>query len=224
MEKYYSNSGLVAIIGDIVDSKKIYEHKRSEYQNILREVLIDINTTYKNEISSNFIITLGDEFQGLLKSSKHLFDILELIQFKMDAVKIRFGVGLGKIYTEIDPTASIGSDGPAYHRARNSLSFLKKNCKKECNVFLESNNLLFDQELNSHLYWVCETFSNWTNLQREIVRIKLSDNDITQQDIADMLKINQSLVSRSIKASKYERYVQSKKTIIKVVEYMRQKI
>ena len=123
MEKYYSNSGLVAIIGDIVDSKKINEHKRNEYQNILREVLIDINTTYKNEISSNFIITLGDEFQGLLKSSKHLFDILELIQFKMDAVKIRFGVGLGKIYTEIDPTSSIGSDGPAYHRARNSLSF-----------------------------------------------------------------------------------------------------
>ena len=54
----------VAIIGDIKGSKQI--SNRSQIQKKLGHVLKDVNETYKADISAKFIITLGDEFKGLL--------------------------------------------------------------------------------------------------------------------------------------------------------------
>ena len=54
----------VAIIGDIIDSKKI--KNRNEVQQKLKHVLSKINQSYDDIIAANFIISLGDEFQGLL--------------------------------------------------------------------------------------------------------------------------------------------------------------
>ena len=53
----------VAVIGDIKDSRLL--ENRKEVQLRLREVLERLNENYKEEIVSRFLITLGDEFQGL---------------------------------------------------------------------------------------------------------------------------------------------------------------
>ena len=54
----------IAIIGDIKNSRKI--DNRKEVQTKLNGVLDEINQTYCEEIAAGFLITLGDEFQGLL--------------------------------------------------------------------------------------------------------------------------------------------------------------
>ena len=59
-----------AIIGDIIDSKTIKD--RLSIQNKLTNCLNVINQTYHDEIVANFTITLGDEFQGLLKDPSFL--------------------------------------------------------------------------------------------------------------------------------------------------------
>ena len=125
----YNNDNLIAIIGDIIDSKKIDENNRRVLQSKLSSILSEINEEYKEDIVSNFIITLGDEFQGLLNKSRYLLEIIEKIQFNISDVQFRFGLGIGKIYTDINREASIGSDGPAYHKARKSISVLKNNKK-----------------------------------------------------------------------------------------------
>ncbi|WP_051926192.1 SatD family protein [Carnobacterium jeotgali] len=60
-----------AIIGDIKDSRKIADRK--EVQEQFHSILQIINEKYAEDIASNFIITLGDSFQGLLKNKQVIF-------------------------------------------------------------------------------------------------------------------------------------------------------
>jgi len=89
----------VAIIGDIIGSRNI--ENRNEVQNKLKDVLNHVNNKYAEDISAKFTITLGDEFQGLLSAGRYVMDIIQFIERKMYPVKMRFGVGIGKITTDI---------------------------------------------------------------------------------------------------------------------------
>ena len=57
-------SEFVAIIGDLKSSRMIVQ--RAEVQDLLHETLKRINEKSGDQLVSKFIITLGDEFQGLL--------------------------------------------------------------------------------------------------------------------------------------------------------------
>ncbi len=126
----------IAIIGDIKNSKTITN--RNQVQEKLNNVLKHINETYYTDIEARFIITLGDEFQGLLKNYEHILDITQYIQQKMYPVNLRFGIGVGKIYTKIFYEAAIGADGPAYYAAREMVKQIRKQEKKYKNVLLHS--------------------------------------------------------------------------------------
>lgn len=118
----------IAIIGDIKDSKKI--KNRSQIQKKLDTALKYVNEAYSADISAKFIITLGDEFQGLLESNKHILDIVKYIQREMYPVRLRFGIGFGEISTNIFPEAAIGAGGPAYYAAREMIEKLREQEKK----------------------------------------------------------------------------------------------
>ena len=74
----------VAIIGDIVDSKQIKDRK--VIQQKFKNVLADINTKYSEDIASKFTITLGDEFQGLLKSRNNIMNIICEVEMAMTQI------------------------------------------------------------------------------------------------------------------------------------------
>src|SRR5699024_6021721 len=100
---------------------------RSQMQEKLKKILKDVNLKYKQHIVSKWTITLGDEFQALIKPNLETFKLLDYISYRMDPVKIRFGVGLGEIYTDINYEKSIGADGPAYWNARDAIEFIHDN-------------------------------------------------------------------------------------------------
>jgi hypothetical protein len=219
-----TKQGLIAVIADIIDSKKIDVHQRRVYQKQLKDILKKINNQFYDDICSNFIITLGDEFQGVLNNAEHLFDIIDMIQFNLKEIRIRFGIGIGEIVTDIDREASIGSDGPAYHRARNSLQALKKIKNNEQNLYIQTPDLLINELLNTHLFWISKTNKRWSDLQLSIIEKKIETNNITQNEIAILLDIDQSRVSRSLKASSFENYLQSQKAICQIIEKERRRI
>lgn len=124
----------IAIIGDIKDSKKI--KNRGLIQEKLNCVLNYVNEAYDADISAKFVVTLGDEFQGLLKRKEHLFTIIRHIQREMYPVRLRFGIGLGEISTTIFSEAAIGADGPAYYAAREMIEQLRE--QEECAKRMET--------------------------------------------------------------------------------------
>lgn len=117
-----------AIIGDIKRSKKI--ENRCEIQEKLKKILDNVNSIYNNDISAKFLITLGDEFQGLLEITAPILEIIKYIQREIYPIKLRFGVGIGNVSPLINHEAAIGADGPAFYAAREMIEFLREQEKK----------------------------------------------------------------------------------------------
>lgn len=162
----------IAIIGDIKNSKNIEE--RGKFQNKLNKILNEINEIYSDSISSNFTITLGDEFQGLLHSGEHVMDIIQYIKKESYPIKIRFGIGIGAITTDINSAISIGADGPGYYKARDSIEQLKVLEKKnestygDIQIKIDGDNNLQELSLNSILKLMYCIEKDWTKSKEKL--------------------------------------------------------
>lgn len=184
-----------AIIGDIIDSKKI--RNRAEVQLKFSNILQEINSKYSEYIASNFTITLGDEFQGLLFAPYISYDIIKEIKRKMEPIKLVFGVGIGEMKTSFSKSISIGSDGPAYHYARNMVVRAKKKKPSIC-YFSNSSE---DELINSLLAFIeaCEKYR--TKWQQEMV--KLMEKHKSQSIVAQLIDKRQSTVSATLNKAHY---------------------
>lgn len=199
----------VAVIGDIVNSKKIAD--RREVQNKLQAVLNKINEKYADEIASNFMVTLGDEFQGLLKCGKNAINIIAEIEAAMLPVKLRFGIGIGEIYTEINREIPLGTDGPAYHNARRIINELKEKEKKyetgQTNIMIcsQGENEQTDEILNCILSLCSALKANWSQRQEEIINCYIESGK-KQNKAAEKLGIVKSSINKSLNKANYYTY------------------
>lgn len=206
----------VAVIGDIIQSKKI--KNRYEVQNKLNEILNVINNKYQEDIASNFMITLGDEFQGLLKKGGNAINIISEIEAEMYPVQIRFGIGIGIIETDINPDIPLGADGPAYHNARKMIEKLKDNKSRKkipnTNIMILSDNGNTDTDiLLNTILSLCSTMkSKWTERQREVIFDCVVNGD-NQIRVAERLGISQSSVQKSLSNSGYYSYKNAMDTV-----------
>lgn len=201
----------IAVIGDLVRSRQLAG--RDDVQNQLKKILVEINETYEDELASSFIITLGDEFQGLLQAPGSLLRILFEIKEELYPVKVRFGVGLGKITTEIDPSQSLGADGPAYHAARAMINEVKREekGKRARTTDIMVGRTVQDEALtavNAGLTLMHFMEESWTDKQRE----NISDSilrGLNQSEIAEMRGLYQSTIHRSLVSAGFYEYEQA---------------
>lgn len=214
----------IAIIGDIKESKKI--DNRSEVQKKLSEVLKDINRKYHEDISSKFIITLGDEFQGLLCNGVNTMEIIFEIERQMYPVKLRFGIGIGEITTDINIEMAIGADGPGYHMARKAIEFIKDDEKRkqtnpaDIRIEIDGNHKPLITLMNTILSLMTVIKETWSNRQREIIWDMLEHQD-NQMNTAKRLEIKQSSVQKSLSRGKYYAYKDAFDTIGQVLKEIR---
>lgn len=209
MEHSNTIQSFVAVIGDMKDSRHL--ENRKEVQVRLQGILDRLNEKYKDEIVSRFLITLGDEFQGLLSSGKYILDMVNEIRMAMHPVRLRFGIGFGQITTDIRTEMALGADGPGYYRAREAVELLKEREKKNRSVLselcLKMDETHRDKEilLNTvfDLMYVVE--SGWTDRQREVIWDMLLHGD-GQQNTAGRLGITQSTVQKTLAAGSYYTY------------------
>ena len=68
----------LALIADVIDSKTVQE--RFDLQKQLEKTLQKINELFKDYLASSFTLTLGDEFQALLKVEAPVFQIIDTLR------------------------------------------------------------------------------------------------------------------------------------------------
>lgn len=220
MEHSNTIQSFVAIIGDMKDSRHL--ENRKEVQVRLQGILDRLNEKYKDDIVSRFLITLGDEFQGLLSSGKDILDMVNEIRMEMYPVRLRFGIGFGQITTDIRTEMALGADGPGYYRAREAVELLKEREKKNRSVLselcLKMDETHRDKEilLNTvfDLMYVVE--SGWTDRQREVIWDMLLHGD-GQQNTAGRLGITQSTVQKTLAAGSYYTYESALKNVSEIL-------
>ena len=199
----------IAIIGDIKMSKSIIE--RGKLQKHVINILKTINDKYAPSIASKFLITLGDEFQGLLSSGDHLMDIIQFIKTEAQPIEIRFGIGVGTITTAINPEAALGADGPAYYMARECIDNMKmaeRTKGRVCGnvqIRIDSSNHSQELSLNTIFNLMHCIEQNWTVKQKEIVYYALLHRE-KQTDIAKQFNVSQSHVQQVFSKTHFYAY------------------
>lgn len=217
-----------ALIGDIINSKNISIDNalqaRNEVQMKLNTILEEINKKYSDGIAANFLITLGDEFQGLLNSPNYIFEIIETIKLNIFPTRLRFGIGIGDIYTQINRDMALGADGPAYHNARKNIDLIKTLEKGKMNgsvnIMVREETSLHPHEINlinSNLQLCTFIESNWTLKQRELIK-KIRLEKKSQVEAAEILGISQSSVQRRLKAAGFYDYIHGIDTVSTIVK------
>lgn len=203
----------LALIADVIDSKMVQE--RFNLQKQLEKTLRKMNELFGDYLASCFTLTLGDEFQALLKVDAPVFQIIDTLRSELSPTQLRFGIGLGEIATAIDPLQSIGADGPAYWNARAAINLVhQKNDYGNTQIYFSSGNDSKDLLVNALIASGEAIRSGWRGSQEEILldlikRFVYSEN-FSQQDLAQSLDINPSALSKRLKSSSIRVYLRGR--------------
>ncbi len=198
----------VAVIGDVVASR--HARERSQMQERLRHALEEVNERFEDLVVAHFLITIGDEFQGLLKGVEELDRLLSLLRSRANPAELRFGLGFGQLATPLREQA-IGMDGPCFHRARAAVERAKaRRTAIEVHVGDESAAL----DIYSVLYSALR--ARWTAKQRKVV--DLAQTGMEGKQIAKSLEVSPSAVSQHLSAAGYEAVSQATVTWLATLE------
>ncbi len=176
-----------AIIGDIRHSRQL--PRRGAVQKRFAGSIEKINREFRKDIASSFLITLGDEFQGLLVSPAESYRLVRRFQELMDPVAFSFGVGVGTLSTPLEKQA-VGMDGEAFHRARAALEKAKKS-RRQLLCSFDSPTL---DLVNALIGLLDDRWHRLTDRQKQIRR--LLGELPGQKEVGRRLRISQPAVSR----------------------------
>lgn len=195
-----------AIIGDINKSRSLPQ--RAKVQKQFQRAIELVNKEYKAVIASKFVLTLGDEFQGLLLSPAESYRIVRRFQDAMGNVPFAFGIGMGALATPVNPEEALGMDGECFHRARAALTSAKK----------EHRALVYDFEspttsLINALVGLMDVF--WDKLTPRQQKIAQLAKRYNQKGIAKTLKITQQAVSKAYSTTGMKRLQEAESTLWK---------
>lgn len=195
IELYY-----LAVIGDLRKSRALQD--RSSVQLHLEETLRDLNRVLgRSSLAARFVVTLGDEFQGLLKLPAAGLDALLFVEAALRDVTLkfplRFGLGWGRVSTEFRRQA-LGMDGPCFHNAREALQEGKREDRWATVCGFGEDG---DRVLNGLFALLGAVRDGWTNRQRETVAVVREAR--TQKDAAELMGVRPSTVSQALTAALY---------------------
>jgi hypothetical protein len=195
----------IAIIADMVKSRELPSAQRGPVQKHFADLIRALNAEYRKGIAARFVITLGDEFQGLLNTSTLTPDLIWKLEESFPDRELRVGVGLGTLDTPLQKVA-INIDGPAFHAARAAIEIAKKN-NLLGGVFVGFGQI--NDALNGIARMLWFHRSNWTSSQRTITG--LLRTGMSQSEIAEHLRIKRQVVSKQVSASGSVIYIGAEK-------------
>ena len=203
----------LALIADVIDSKMVQE--RLDLQKQVEKTLQKMNELFGDYLASRFTLTLGDEFQALLKVDAPIFQIIDTLRSELTPTQLRFGIGLGEIVTAIDPLQSVGADGPAYWNARAAINFVhQKNDYGNTQIYFSSGKENKDFFVNALIASGEAIRSGWRDSQEEILlnllKRSVYSESFSQQDLAQSLAINPSALSKRLKSSSVRVYLRGR--------------
>ena len=203
----------LALIADVIDSKMVQE--RFDLQKQVEITLQKMNELFGDYLASRFTLTLGDEFQALLKVDAPVFQIIDTLRSELTPTQLRFGIGLGEIVTAIDPLQSVGADGPAYWNARAAINFVhQKNDYGSTQIYFSSGKENQDFFVNALIASGEAIRSGWRDSQEEILlnllKRSVYSESFSQQDLAQSLAINPSALSKRLKSSSIRVYLRGR--------------
>jgi hypothetical protein len=197
------------LMADIIESS---QKASAALMNDFKEISNQINTDFKRAFHSPITITLGDEFQSIVKSLQDGIQVIiafeeSLIQSKKD-FKLRYVLNYGDIDTPLNREKAYEMLGKGLTEARDMLEIQKNNGRR----FLIRDKDPELSELLNQAFFIYQSFmDDWKIKDYDIVSAFLEHEDYKQ--VASALKKNTSLMWKRGKSLKINEYLAAKKLI-----------
>lgn len=197
------------LMADIVGSRDSPDSKKLAKS--FSDLISNCNELYKDEMISPLTITLGDEFQGVIKNECSAYKIISWIEEnkwkKDEPINLRYVLELDGIETDINKDVAYGMMGPALTNARQNLTKLKEEDewmgigKKIENFELKSI------QLNLYLLHI----RNWKWSDKDLIAEFLVYQDY--KVVAENLNKNTSLMWKRHKSLEIDKYFKLKRSL-----------
>lgn len=114
----------LTMICDLKKSRELVNREKVQYE--LIDMLKETNEIFRSIIVVPFIITIGDEWEGLLNYNCNYFKILDFFHKKLNPVDFYCGIGIGSVSIKNFELTVNQLDGPSFYLARDALINAKK--------------------------------------------------------------------------------------------------
>ncbi|MFC3414734.1 SatD family protein [Algoriphagus hitonicola] len=199
------------LMGDIIDSSK---QDAVLLQQEFAKLIDQINHDFAEDLLSPLTITLGDEFQSVVKSLRASVEILiKLEEQKWNLncpVNLRYSLGYGEISTPINSQIAYGMIGSGLMEVRESLIDLKE----EADRVVILGEVPREEEMKLALDLFLEMHQNWKWKDRDIISGYFLTKDYKQ--VAKTMKKDVSLIWRRFKSLGFKSY-QKRKRLVKLI-------
>jgi hypothetical protein len=200
----------IILMADMINSQKM---PQPVTQNEFQHIVAKMNEIFKKDILSPLTITLGDEFQCVLKDIKSATKIVLAIEeyciFRNSKIFLRYVITEGEIDTKINRKIAHGMVGEGFAIARKSLQVLKKLKKRFWVLSDEGNNFKVYQEL----FVLLDMFyKKWKRDEGELIEWLLKEKDYKR--IASHMRKTPSLIWKRKKSLEIEAYQSLKKLFL----------
>lgn len=199
------------IMADVVESRKANQTLLiKDFKNIVQFM----NKKWNTSILSPLTITLGDEFQGVLKDMnscyKMVFDIEEFIIENSMGLKLRYVLNYGSIETPINKNMAYEMLGQGLTDSREQLNKLKS--KPQRFLVFSNKNEKKTNILNELFFLYGSYVDSWKLKEYQMVSEFLINKDY--KVVADNLGLNRSSSWRRFKSLQIEEYNITKNLIL----------
>jgi hypothetical protein len=207
----HSESGAscyLALIGDIKRSRGVTE--RAALQRAMESSIGAANARFSGDTAADFALTLGDEFQGLLRKPDAVVDVIRTIDASLEGARVRYGVGWGELSTDLKDVA-FRMDGPCFHRAREALLDGKREDR-----WVTVSGFGEDDEVLNGLFWLIgAVLWQWTDIQRQTVSMIRSAG--SQKEVAQARGVSVSAVSKALKSAMHEQVLAAERSAARIL-------
>lgn len=198
------------LMADIIDSRKFDQQKlMKEFKSVVGK----LNTQKSLKLLSPITITLGDEFQGVVRSLESAIDIIlgleEIILSEDLKFQLRYTLIQGQIDTKINSKIAHEMLGEGLTTARERLQELK-NGKSRFYVALQ--NMKLGDAINNAFFALQGIVDNWIRL-KDVYIASMFVNKIDYKQIAINVKKEKSVIWKRKKSLKIEEYLAVKNVL-----------
>ena len=125
-----------AVTGDIERSREVCD--RDELYHQIEEAIGYVNRKLEPFLAVPFSITVGDEFQGLLKQGIAAILATQVFACKLFPFRARFGIGVGRVDTPLAERTAL-MDGECLRRSRRAIEAAKQSARRRSGEALLSS-------------------------------------------------------------------------------------
>ena len=190
----------VAVKMDMRGSRRIRDRERAQERFL--QVMEALNREFAASIQARFVVTPGDEAQGMLRPETAPDARVEMERAieGVFLVRLRFGIGMGTLSTPLQPDA-IGMDGEAWHAASRALSLARSRRK---HVVFSGFGEQTDEQLCALANLLLHLGNGWGREQRRA--IELVGAGMMQSAAAAALGVSESAISQRLTSAGWHFY------------------